>query len=147
MSKWVWWVWKVLGEEFGAYFLVFSMVDFLFQTMSFFVVGFWWWVSLFWWWVSLTMDFRQWFLMLGFFVWRVFIGLEVVGCSWFLQNPFFIILFSLGFLFFLFVLFWEESHKRGGKIYIFIHVFNRDGLRKINWANLRLVEWYFSNHR
>ena len=64
------------------------------------------------------------------------LGLELVGCSWFLQNPFFYyLIFSWFCMFFCFVL-GGERHKRGGKIYIFIHIFNRGGLRKINGANL-----------
>ena len=135
MSKWVWKVWR---EEFGAYFLVSLMVDFLFQTMSFFVVGFWWWVSLFWWWVSLTVDFRQWVLMSGFFVWRVFIGVRIGWMFLIFAKPFFLLSHFLLvlYVFFLFF-FWEERDIKGEEKYIYLSMFfNRGGLRKINGANL-----------
>ena len=31
--------------------------------------------------------------------------------------------------------------------YIFILIFNRNGLQKANDANLKLAKWHFSNHK
>ena len=101
----------------------------------------WWWIFYFRQWVFLLLDFDGGFLCFdGEFLWQwisdngflcqvslfeeFLLGLELVGCSWFLQNPFFYYLIFSWFCMFFFCFFLGgERHKRGGEIYIFIHVF------------------------